>query len=358
MKIGIITYFDVPNYGSVFLSYAMQKTLEEMGHVPVFLRYKRQKETPIRSNNLKRKLKNYSPHTLLANREEKKKERLICKFRERNLTIGDYYNISQGLDIIVVGSDQIFDCKYEFNNYQYAIGASCDHIISYAPSFGEFSYSDLSIFNHIEELKTALSRFEIHSARDDNTVELLENLTGNRPVRVLDPVLLYGFDKEKNQWNKELIQEQYLIIYTWGGITVSAEFAEQVKAFARKHKMKTVSVGDYRPWCDYHFASASPVTFFRLFQHSEMVITNMFHGTCFSILHEKPFYSLIMPHNHNKVADLLRHFKLDCCCIDTLDGLRDKDIPLWNVSDVNKQLKFERCSSMEFLSKAIGISNT
>ncbi len=358
MKVGIITYYDVPNYGSALLSYSMVKLLKQMGHEAVFLKYKRVRETNKAKDSIVRKLKGFSFNALRAKACESAKVKGMVTFRKQYLTVGDYYNVPQNLDIIIVGSDQIFDCKYEFNPYQYAINAPYKKVVSYAPSFGEFGFDELPSFCHESELKAAICRFDAHSARDRNTAEILAFLTGKTPETVLDPVLLYGFEEEKKTWNRERVRERYLIVYTWGGYTVTPEFRQQVCDFAKHNRLKTVSLGDYRPWCDYNYASADPVTFFELFQYCEMVITNMFHGTCFSILFEKPFYTMLMPHNRNKAGYLLESLGLTNQGLERPENLAGKTIPHIDYSGVDVLLQQKRQASLRYLENAVNRKGT
>lgn len=349
MKIGIITYYNVVNYGAVLLAYSMKQTLNSMGHEVIFLRFNRAKDNVKKSKTVYQKLRGMSPNARKARKSEEIKCIKFENFKRENLVIGDCYNVHQGLDLIIVGSDQIFDCKYEFNDFQFAINAACDKIISYAPSFGEFKINDLSEFEMKESLRQALSKFAVHSARDTNTELLLEELTGVKPTRVLDPVLLYGFKREKKEWNKRLIQDKYMIVYAWGGTTNSLEFQESVRAFAQRNNLKTVSIGDRRLWCDIDYSSASPVEFFQLYQHCDMVVTNMFHGTCFSILNEKPFYSVVMPHNENKLRDLLEFLNLDSQVTTDITTLNNKAIPVIDYLTANDIIQSQRKKSKEYL---------
>ena len=358
MKIGIITYYDVPNYGSALLSYSMDKILKQMGHEAVFLKYKRHRETEHTKHSLVRKMKGCTFNALRAAAYESAKVKGIASFREQYLSVGDYYDVPQDLDMIIVGSDQIFDCKHEFSPYQYAVNASCGKVVSYAPSFGEFEFGDLSSFDHTDKLKEALCRFAAHSARDGNTAEILAFLTGKQTKTVLDPVLLYGFEEEKTRWNQKRISEPYLIVYTWGGYTVTSDFRQQVCDFAKRSALKTVSLGDFRPWCDYNFASADPVTFFELFQHCRMVITNMFHGTCFSILAGKPFYTMLMKHNRNKAGDLLKSFDLMSQGLNGPEELAGKEIPYIDYSRVYTLLKQKRQDSERYLKDTVNMKGT
>lgn len=349
MKIGIITYYNVVNYGAVLLAYSMKQTLNNMGHEVVFLQFDRERSNIKRNKTLYQKLRGMSPNARKARRAEEFKVTKFDEFRRDNLSIGDYYNVEQKLDLIIVGSDQIFDCKYEFNDFQFAINAACANVISYAPSFGEFKIDDLPTFDLRDSLKVALLKFKMHSARDKNTELLLEELIGRKPVRVLDPVLLYGFEKEKKKWNNRLIQDSYLIVYAWGGTTNTVEFQESVCDFAKKNGLKTVSIGDRRPWCDIDYSSASPIEFFELYRHCDMVITNMFHGTCFSILNEKPFYSLVMPHNENKLRDLLEFLELETQIVNDITLISNKAIPAIDYIIVNNVIKRHQQESRKYL---------
>lgn len=355
MKIGIITYYNVVNYGAVLLAYAMKRILNEFGHEVVFLKFDRKKiEVKNQKDSLYMKLRRLSPNARKAAKLEKKKNENFEIFRENYLKEGDYYNIPQELDLIIVGSDQIFDCKYEFNEYQFAIGAACENVISYAPSFGEFKVEDISKYENKKQLEDALCKFKKLCARDRNTGEVIKLLTGKRVPRVLDPVLLYGFEKEKIKWNERLVKERYLIVYAWGGTTNSEEFKKNVSFFAKKNKLKTVSIGDWRPWCDINYASATPIEFFKLYRHCDMVITNMFHGTCFSIVNEKPFYSVVMPHNENKLRDLLEYLSLGEQIVKDINEFQEKEIPCIEYEEIRKFMKEQRKVSEKYLQENIG----
>ena len=358
MKIGIITYYDVPNYGSALLSYSMDKILKQMGHEAVFLKYKRHREADHPKHSIVRKIRGFTFNALRAAVYESAKVKRIASFRNQCLSVGDYYDVPQDLDMIIVGSDQIFDCKHEFSSYQFAVNAACSKVVSYAPSFGEFKFGDLSAFDHTDKLKEALCRFAAHSARDSNTAEILTFLTGKQVETVLDPVLLYGFEEEKTRWNQKRICEPYLLVYTWGGYTVTSVFRQQVCDFAKRNALKTVSVGDFRPWCDYNYASADPVTFFELFQHCRMVITNMFHGTCFSILARKPFYTMLMNHNRNKAGYLLKSLNLLSQGLERPEKLEGKGIPRIDYSGVYALLEQKRQESRRYLEDTVNMKGT
>lgn len=352
MKIGIVTYYDVVNYGSALLAYSMQKYLVKLGHQVEFLKYHRVKKAA-QPMTLMRRLRRMLPNARKAAKAEAQKQQAFADFRAQFLNIGPEYHDAKDLDLLIVGSDQIFDCKYEFNDYQFAVNTPCEKIIAYAPSFGEVHFSMIGDLPFREALKDALCGFSSLSARDENTKKILEHLTGKEVPLVLDPVLLYGFDQEMKCWNKRHIKEDYLVIYSWGGITTTEDFQNAVRAFARKAGLKTVSVGDRRPWCDYDFSSASPVEFFELIMHSSMVITNMFHGTCFSILHNRPFYSFAMPHNQNKILGILHDFSLESQLRTKPEEIVNDMVPQLDYNCVNASLLHRQDVSTKYLLTAL-----
>ncbi|MEF9940572.1 MAG: polysaccharide pyruvyl transferase family protein, partial [Clostridium sp.] len=96
--------------------------------------------------------------------------------------------------------------------------------------------------------------------------------------------------------------------------------------------------------------------FINLFANAEKVITTSFHGTCFSILFEKDFYSLINSGREVRINNLLNKFKLT-------ERMISNDLP---ISMENKKIDFsysrtllelEREKSKEFLLKITGTHN-
>jgi hypothetical protein len=162
---------------------------------------------------------------------------------------------------------------------------------------------------------------------------------------------MYGFEEERKVWNDRLVSKPYMVIYTWGGTTVTTEFAKRAKAAAKLNGLKTISVGERRPWCDIDYASASPVEFFKLFLHADMVLTNMFHGTCFSILFNRPFFSISMPHNKNKLEDVLFRFGLESQLVTDISQISSLSVPRIDFDSVNKRVSEARMHSRKLFNQ-------
>ena len=354
MKVGILTWYDVLNYGSFFQAYALQESLREMGHEAEILQHDRilpdyydNKLTQASLSGVLRWLRNQSPNRRRNRRLTKEKYEAFYSAREDFLNIGAHYS-EVNADVVLIGSDQIFDINGMYYPFQFGKGVSCSRIGTYAPSFGETTLERLRQSEHYEEIEESIRGLAAVNARDRNTQQILEEIRGEKPEIVLDPTLLYSFQKEKETWNKRLVSERYCLVYTWGGFTTSEAFSKQCIQFARNNGLKLVSVGEIRQWCDAQYAAASPVEFFELFMHADMVLTNMFHGTCFSIIMGNPFYSFVMPHNENKLGGLLRDLGLDAQIVRT-PTLSDRKLPTIDYRGLSTTLREKRDTSAKEL---------
>ena len=355
MKVGIITWYNVINYGAVFQAYALQQSIKKLGHESVILEHDKVIKSPFEKKEIKSLkealvfFRSITPNRIKNKKRNKLKYNHYQIFLNNHLTIGKKYDVEQKLDAAIIGSDQMFDVRYWCYGFQFGHDIACENINSYAPSFGETTYESLKNSEHLEKVVDGFSKMNKISVRDENSVGILSEIINRDCPMVLDPVLLYDFKEEREKWNQNLIKEPYLLIYSWGGTTVTKEFNIQVKKFAHKNNLKSVSLGDYRGWCDYNYASATPIEFFSLFANTDMVLTNMFHGTCFSLLNQKPFYSLTMPHNVNKLGGLLKQFNLESQILTDLSEISSKKIPKINYKGVNGIIQKYRDTSFNFL---------
>lgn len=359
MKIGILTWHDVLNYGSAFQAYALQKTLIEYGNETYILSHDR--KMPDYYSNKKqgkgivgilRWLRNQTPNRRKNRLMTKRKCEGFQSFYQNELLIQEHYS-STTVDKVVIGSDQIFDIAAFYYPFQFGVGVSCTDINAYAPSFGETTRTFLNDFMKKADVEKGLKEMRVVTARDENTRSILGEVLGRDVPLVLDPVLLYGFSKEKQTWAGRMVAEKYCLVYTWGGYTTEDSFAKACVDFAHRHDLKLVSVGEIRPWCDIQFPSADPIEFFKLVKYADMVLTNMFHGTCFSIVLERPFYSFVCPHNRHKVAGILTELHLENNMKNSPDELYNEDIPEMDYYTINILLEEKRKISRGEIEKIV-----
>ena len=94
-----------------------------------------------------------------------------------------------------------------------------------------------------------------------------------------------------------------------------------------------------------------PAEFLGVFENCEYVITNSFHGTCFSIINEKKFYTI--PHSSagSRMISLLETLGIEKRLIRDISEIDLKD--KIDYFKVNKRLDIERQQSLQFLNNAL-----
>ena len=340
MKVGIMSMQRIINYGSFLQAYGLKKIIESFGHSVEFVDYRIEKPVffengEVLNKNLnvekvKRVIKMLSPK---YRRWRKKQIRLNKSFNEfietfqRDyfpiLGLSDTLNILSKTDVLVIGSDEVFNCTQTGNQVGYSkqlFGKDCraDKLISYAASFGNTTYEKLQKVGIASEIGKLLSEFSAISVRDKNSGHIVEKLTGVQAEKNIDPVLLYLFPEvEKVKVNLK----DYIVVYAYAD-RITDEEARAIRKFAVEKGKKIISLGFYQPFCD-EYLLVSPIEVLAYIKNADYIITDTFHGTVFSIKYQKRFGTIIRKSNQEKLGDLLNTFGLESRQIIDLNELQD-----------------------------------
>ena len=178
MKVGIISMQRIVNYGSYLQAYALKNTLEGLGHQVEFVDYTVEppllgnsdiQNVPGKSMNVWMKVINY----LWENRSSKsRKQRTYNRFllnlgkdfRENylpELGITEERNYRAKEDVIVIGSDEVFNCLQSnpdvgYSKELFGANANADRVITYAASFGTTTVEKLERYGIKEEIAKML----------------------------------------------------------------------------------------------------------------------------------------------------------------------------------------------------------
>ena len=268
MKIGIVTVPDSANFGSFLQAYALKLVLEEWGHSVVFFRTREQ-------DYLRKIYVDWKP----KKRNLKHPFQFVMKNLNGRTKRQKFLEDQELLEI-----REIQGARYE--------------------DFRQ--YPDI-----IERIKRIPEIF----VRDQNTMDIVEKITGKCPKLVCDPTFLVPVEKMKERYEDQyLMGRRYLAVYLYPG-SISKENVRQIRKFAGKEKLALVSVGFCNSWCDYN-VNCRPLEFPSVLERAEAVITGTFHGTIFSVLNHKQFVSISLT---PKVKDLLTQLGIDERCADKAD---------------------------------------
>lgn len=336
-KVGIITLVKVNNYGAELQAFATQSTLQKMGFEAEIIDY------PYFINSRHRKTKGSKPnfkmplklkvivmlYPLLQWYKKLKQDRSIRLRREENFKsfhaqntkFSCEYRTAESLvsgkmdyDAYVVGSDQVWNPNNytSLDPYFLKFAPEGRIKISYASSFG------VSVLpkHAYEYYKAALQGLNAISVREENAVQLVQEISGVKAHWVLDPTLLLT-GTEWKQYGKFIIglPEDYVLIYE----VTPCEYVKQLAlSVAEELGCRIVRINcDAIRWENddeiINILDAGPAEFIGLFSRARMVVTNSFHGTAFSLNMQKDFF-VVSPErkqNNSRQKSLLRLVNLE-----------------------------------------------
>lgn len=312
MRIGILTFHSQLNYGGVLQAYALQQTLQDMGHNTVVIDHwsdseNRTLELGYNCYGLKG-WGNVLVRSLLGGWEWKKYHRVKStkQFLHDYIHLSPYHFVKWedapsdlGLDLIVVGSDQVWHVGEGVDPGPYLLeGAPRIFAISYAASFG---ITEIPSGLESRYCK-GLSRFKHISCRESEGVTLCYNL-GFGATHVVDPTLLL----EQSEWHnmvkptKYLTQKKLVCYFMDGNVPKYIDYLESfanhtdaiVDIFldSRFYMPLPKSIGQlcerFLPQKINLRIESGPLDFIQAIADADFVLTDSFHALMFSCIFDK-----------------------------------------------------------------------
>ena len=362
-KTGIITHYDVHNHGAVLQLYASRKILEKLGYDAKALKYKKnydfmelgiEKKYSISIKSVPFYLKYLVKNGLKKTLFNIKKRKILHKFNDKNSLVGEFYSKSKDLELLVIGSDEIFSIESGLNPCFFGMGINANKIISYAASFGPTTLKDIINHNAANFIKAGLETIDTILVRDENTRSIVEHLC-NKPARIVcDPVLLYDFksklDQEINDFKKKN-KRKYCLIYSYDYNMNDCETVNAIKKYAKDNGLRIYSVGYYHKWVDKNI-NVKPLDLFLWFSAADTVFTDTFHGTVISISMNVNFFSKVTL-NANKLGFLLKQYDLENRRVASFREILDDNKRDIDIDKENKVIADIRYNSLKELESAI-----
>jgi len=381
MKIGLLNFYFANNYGATLQCYALYTTLRKMGnevdiidyrfgemleayHMPsgaikrTFLRLSSEKKNPVYCLKLANRLfKYYSWYFLHWKSLIKMKN--FNKFinKEFSETFQHYKNYSELVnnppicECYIAGSDQIWNTdnlggKLD-NSFFLEFGPPNTKRIIYGASCGMNVLSE----EYIEDILSHCKNIQFISVREDS---LLKQLTGKtkelKIYKVCDPVFLL----DKHEWNivrvpTISVRKKYIVLYILNQVNNLQNIIKHLKTYYKNFVICDIS---YRKnnvrGIDYWDGGCGPGHFLDYIGNAELIITDSFHGTAFSIIYQKSFISLIRADTGVRVLELLSKFNLTNRIYNPAQTMEHYASAI-NYSYVEKRIIEEKEHSLEYL---------
>lgn len=369
MKIGIITVQKAPNYGAEMQCYALYKALINMGYDcevidlcrpyhKDFIKDRRYKiynnisrwtfkyywvkTRPIRSwikehifgkkNYLKDFNKQYQ--VLLQNRNikfERFESRIA--FTRKYCSIADLYKNPPQYDVYITGSDQLWNPTqpYCLEPYFLTFVNNGGKRISYATSIGVSILRD----NVKNDFRKWLASYDKISVREDAAKMLLKPLTHKEIEVLADPTFLIDIDHWKDIAVKP-VERGYVFLFTLG---YEEQLFNKAQQYAKSEGKKLIyRANDYRdyPSCNDSIGllEMSPEEWLGYICYADMVVTNSFHGSVFSILFHKPFRVISTNNRGSRIHHLLELCGCKECYLTADEPVTDVTINYQKIDEV------------------------
>lgn len=361
MKIGILTHYDVHNHGALLQLNALIQVIKCKGFDVAALTYKKNydfmaegidKKYDISIRSVLWYLSYMCSIGLKRTLFNVRKKRILDKFRKP--LEGEYYSRAKDLFAVVIGSDEVFSVETGINPFFFGHGIPCDKICSYAACCGPTTLDAIKDKNLEGFVHSGLENMKKISVRDENTKNIVFELTQNTVPVVCDPVILYGYkDEIRDAENK--FNSNYILIYSYDNNMNDDIEVKKIRHFASKNHLKIISAGFYHKWCD-KCVDASPTELLSYFKNADYVITDTFHGAVMSLICNSQFVAKLR-NNANKLYDLLSRYGVADRIVNDFDeitGVFSKNI---DYSIVNNLIEAHRNESAKFIDDFLGIKN-
>jgi hypothetical protein len=304
-KAGIITFHNAENYGAALQTYALMKTLQDLGCDCQVIDY-RNKGVFYRNA-----IKNL--YYLLTFQRPVKNHLAYRSFRKGHLNLTDrvYRKISDfaadagQFNVLFFGSDQIWnpDLSNGFDPFYFGQFSTPARKIAYAASVGK---DDLSTQER-QAINQLIDDFDAVAVREENLLPIL-----NREATcVVDPCMLLSADDWNRLANKTRLDGAYILVYQ---LFPNKDLLQAARACAQENNQQIAVISPYLTSSGRgqirKLGRISPTEFLAYYRDADLVISDSFHGTLFSILYQKPFYTLLPAEKTGRITSLLNRLEL------------------------------------------------
>ena len=373
LKVGIVTIYDLRNYGNRLQNYAVYASLNHLGinaetlvprQVTKYPAVRKKEET---INQL------FLENPVEAQETEPKivQELRFKSFNNDNIserfmnTVCVPPSISDEYDYFVTGSDQVWNPMFRS-----ATGKMKDYFLTFAPPEKRVCFSPSIGLDELPDkwvplYSKELDKFRYLSVREESGAALITKLTGKHATVLLDPTLLI----EPDEWlsiarplpGLDYNDGNYILYYFLGNKDeeISADMKTALEREISQHNLLEYNVLDKT---NPTLFSAGPAEFIDLISNAKLVVTDSFHATVFSILLNRPF--LVCDRNliinglvvnmSNRITTLLHKFKLSHKLPNTqkLDSESIWDSDYTNAKPI---LEKEKAKAIKFLKQSFNL---
>lgn len=368
MKIGIITFHNSYNCGSMLESYAIMKYLRNNKYNAELIDFSTEGQrklynTFFQNNSVKNVLKNIiiAPHKKRIDYNNLKYE----EFKNKNFVLShkiidnDFSKLDY--DCIIAGSDQIWNVTIEDYSENYFLPWANTRKIAYAPSFGAKNPQEYDNEN-IEKYRNYLKDLDAVSIRENNGQKWIKEISDLDVPVLIDPTLLLDSDEYDKIIDDSCTPSgDYIFLYC---PSFKKDICKFVKKISDKYHLPVIAWSTKSFYIKQIYKLGfelpnyeSPAVYLSLIKNAKLVFTTSFHGTIFSTIYKKNFFVIKngeMYGNDDRVLTLIKTLGIENRLIeynfdDKFDYMKNVNYEKYNINLPKEQEK-----AKEFLLNNIG----
>ena len=327
-KLGIVSCYFQPNYGSMLQAYATQMALDKLGY---------DNETicidgfsgEIKKAKIRYFVKASLTSKILLTKMGRAKDTVVRKISRNEYTqktairnecfkvfSRKYFRLSgnypskavlgeeckKNYSAVLVGSDQLWlPGNIAADYYTLNFVPEKVNTIAYATSFGQSALPKDSS----RLAKVFLQKIKHLSVREESGQELIKDLTGRKVPVVCDPTLLFtGEEWLSIQQTDPIEQGDYIFCYFLGTNLLHRDFVRRLKAETGYRVIILPHIDEYvkadEECSDKQLYEIDPSAFLNLIRNAKYVCTDSFHCSVFSILYKRNFFTFRRFSDKNK----------------------------------------------------------
>lgn len=363
MRVGLINFHFVHNYGAVLECVALKKHIESLGHNVTVIDYRPDYmeqqfavfPSPIKFAKWAQKdyansSKLYRFYRMLRRAVQAlyryktikiRKNRMAAfePFIQKNMNLTKRYHTLNDLqknppecDVYISGSDQIWNPYVTAGidpAYFLTYGSVTTKRIAYA-----VSPCQLNVKEYSSNLKKYLANYDAISLRERELCDELEMIYNKKIEVCIDPTLLLSADDySKIEEPPKKMPQDYILVYGFIDRDNPELLGKCASYISKETGMKIIDISLDTvsfPSPVIHLDALTPGEFLSYIKNAEYIVTNSFHGTVFSAIYRKSFWSVEKYSTASRMTEFMNKI-----------GLADRLVTEFRESIIDRAIKIK-----------------
>lgn len=335
-KVGIVTLFGNYNYGNRLQNYAVQELVKNRGYKPITLVFE---------TSLIKKWYRMFKARMVSCKALSVRTRALDKFNKEKIDKKNVYapkgkvfgSLKNKYTFFVVGSDQVWnpEIRRKERSIFFLEFAHEKQRICISPSIGVSSISE----EYAGCYRRGLNGFSKLCCREEDGCKEIQRLSNKTCERLIDPTMALS-SKKWREFAAEYpvkINHRFIICFFLGKMPENVK--DIIEQYAKQKSLIIYNISNID--CEYY--GADPRELVGLIDKSELVFTDSFHITAFSINLNKNFW--VFDRNDNSVR--ANHINSRIKTLTNLFELRERYIDAnFSLDDIEKKCCFEKANSV------------